>query len=84
MGVDGRAQGAIAGRAVQIGGDARFAFERAPREKREAAQVARDDIRLAMNFAAGQKTGILGVEIGRREIERVERRLAFQKPSRAC
>src|ERR1700722_2446553 len=31
-----------------------------------------------MNFAAGEKTRILGVEIGRREVENVERRLAFQ------
>ena len=78
MRVNGRAQRAVTRRAVQICGDARFAFERAPREQREAAQVARDDIRLAMNFAAGEKTGILGVEIGRREVERVERRFAFQ------
>ena len=83
MRVDGRAQRAVARRAVQIGGDARFAFERAAREQRETAQVARDDIRLAMNFAAREKTGILGVEIGRREIENVERRLALQRPSRA-
>src|ERR1700722_10211918 len=31
-----------------------------------------------MNFAAREKTGILGVEIGRRKVENVERRLAFQ------
>ena len=78
MRVDGRAQRAIAWGAVQIGGDARFAFKRAAREQRETAQVAGDDIRLAVNFAAREKTGILGVEVGRREVENVERRLAFQ------
>src|SRR6202042_2540899 len=64
MGVDGRVQRAIAWRSVEIGGDARFALKRAAREQREAAQVAGDDIRLAMNLTAGKKTGILGVEIG--------------------
>ena len=83
MRVDGRAQRAVAWRAVQIGGDARFAFERAAREQRETAQVAGDDIRLAVNFAAREKTGILRVEIGRREVENVERRFAFREPSRA-
>ena len=83
MRVEGRAQRAVSRRAVQIGGDARFALERAAREQRETAQVARNDIRLAMNFAAREKAGILGVEIGRREVEDVERRLAFQRPSRA-
>ena len=78
MRVDRRAQRAIAGGAVQIGGDARFAFERSPGEKREAAQVAHHDMRAPMNFVGRQKTGILGVEIGRRKIKRVERRLAFQ------
>ena len=65
MGVEGRAQRAVARRAVQIGGDTRFAFERATREQRETAQVAGDDRRLAVNFAAREKARILGVEIGR-------------------
>ena len=65
MRVEGRAQRAIARRAVEIGGDARLALERAPGEQREPAQVARDDVRLAVKLFAGEQAGIMRVEIGR-------------------
>ena len=60
--VDGRAQRPVTRRAVQIRGDARLAFKRAPREQCKAAQVAGDDICLAVDFAARKE----GRNIGRR------------------
>ena len=51
MRVDGRAQRAIAGSAIQIGGDTRLAFERTPGKQREPAEVAGDDVRFAHEFS---------------------------------
>ena len=64
MRVNGCAQRAITRRSVQIGGDARLALERSPGEQREAAQVADDDIRLAVNLAAREQARIMRVEVG--------------------
>ena len=47
MRVDRRGQRAIARRAVEIGGEMRFALERAAGERRETAEVLRGDLQPA-------------------------------------
>ena len=83
VGVDGRAQRAVTRRAVQIGGDARFAFERAAREQRETAQVAGDDIRLAMNFVRERRPEYCASKLGAERSRTSNVASPFEKPSRA-
>ena len=74
--VDRRRQRAVARRAVEVGGSVRLAFEGAAGEAGEAAQVARRDFEPSVQFLRREQARIAGVEVMRREFERIERHVA--------
>jgi hypothetical protein len=53
----------VTGRAVEIGGHARFALEGTAGERRKAAQIARGDLQPAVNLLRREQAGIAGVEV---------------------
>ena len=55
MRVDRRGERAVARRAVEIGGDARFALEDAAGKRREAAEIARRDLQPPCTFVGASR-----------------------------
>ena len=70
--IDRRGERAIARRAVEIGGRARFALEHAAGKRGETAEIPRCDLKPAVHFLRRKQARIARVEIVRGQVERIE------------